>query len=388
MRLLFCSQNPLDARLGAAKVLIELAAELEALGWRCTLASSEEICPGIDRLPSAHQIERFREALAPFLQRRAPDFDAVDYDHLYLPGPRARFAPSTALVARVPLLHHHFEKIAFPPVRRLRSRVGALVNARARRRGVRELVRHGQSSVEAADLVNVSNEADRDELASRGIDPRKIAVLPLGLTDARLASFGDAPRPAPAAPRVAFVGTFNERKGAGDFPAIARGVLRVVPGAKFRLLGSTYNGEAYVRSCFPRDVQPSLEVVPRFEPEALPALLADCSVGVFPSYVEGFGFGVLEMLAASLPVVAYDVPGPPVMLSPEYLVPRGAAKLLGAKAAALLADRGRLEASRAWAHRRAREFTWRRAAALTSSAYAARVELLQGASRPARAGAP
>jgi len=39
-------------------------------------------------------------------------------------------------------------------------------------------------------------------------------------------------------------------------------------------------------------------------------LLSDCTVGIFPSYIEGFGLAVLEKIAAGIPVVAYDVSGP------------------------------------------------------------------------------
>ena len=38
------------------------------------------------------------------------------------------------------------------------------------------------------------------------------------------------------------------------------------------------------------------------------------SAGAFPSHCEGFPFGVLEMLAAGLPVVAYRAPGAPMMI--------------------------------------------------------------------------
>jgi glycosyltransferase involved in cell wall biosynthesis len=55
-------------------------------------------------------------------------------------------------------------------------------------------------------------------------------------------------------------------------------------------------------------------------------LLADCAVGAFPSYVEGFGLGVIEQLAAGIPTVAFDVPGPRDILRVnlrELLVPSG-----------------------------------------------------------------
>jgi glycosyltransferase involved in cell wall biosynthesis len=40
-------------------------------------------------------------------------------------------------------------------------------------------------------------------------------------------------------------------------------------------------------------------------------------VGAFPSYVEGFGIAVVEQLAAGLPTVAYDAPGPRDILRPS-----------------------------------------------------------------------
>ena len=69
-----------------------------------------------------------------------------------------------------------------------------------------------------------------------------------------------------------------------------------------------------------------IELISDYPPADLPRLLADCTVGVFPSYVEGFGLAVLEQLAAGIPTVAYDVSGPRDSLSdrlPEFLVPVG-----------------------------------------------------------------
>ena len=71
----------------------------------------------------------------------------------------------------------------------------------------------------------------------------------------------------------------------------------------------------------------------------LPALLADCSVGIFPSYVEGFGLAVLEQLAAGIPTVAFDAPGPRQILRDnggELLTSPGCADAIADRAAEIL----------------------------------------------------
>jgi glycosyltransferase involved in cell wall biosynthesis len=64
--------------------------------------------------------------------------------------------------------------------------------------------------------------------------------------------------------------------------------------------------------------------VPEYRPDELPTLLANCTVGAFPSYVEGFGLAVIEQLAARIPTVAFDQGGPRDILNatlPQLLVP-------------------------------------------------------------------
>jgi hypothetical protein len=88
-------------------------------------------------------------------------------------------------------------------------------------------------------------------------------------------------------------------------------------------------------------LQPSerIELVPEYSSEELPALLADCSVGIFPSYVEGFGLAVLEQLAAGIPTVAFDAPGPRHILRDnggELLTSPGHANAIADRAAEIL----------------------------------------------------
>ena len=83
------------------------------------------------------------------------------------------------------------------------------------------------------------------------------------------------------------------------------------------------------------------------------------------------------MLAASLPVLAYDAPGPPMMLPGQFLVPRGAARELASKVVALLTNPDQLSAARTWARRRSRDFTCESAARTTSDVYSEFVKRLR-----------
>ncbi|MBV8229528.1 MAG: glycosyltransferase family 4 protein [Planctomycetaceae bacterium] len=242
------------------------------------------------------------------------------------------------------------------------------------------LVAQTDATVRHADLSVVSNNRDAAALVRNGADPDRIAVLPLGLTPGRLRQFAAVPDAVPDRPVVGFVGTFDPRKGMCEFPSLIDRVARRVPGVTFRLLGTAglvpdVDG---VRHYFPRRLRPLLDIRPRYDPEELPGLLTWVSVGVFPSRVESFGYGVLEMLAAAIPVVAYDAPGPHVMLPPEYRVPVGAVRELADRVGDLLTDPDRLRAARLRARARAAEFRWEEIAARTAAAYTQRLAGIRG----------
>ena len=209
---------------------------------------------------------------------------------------------------------------------------------------MQRIVDQTDATVRHADLTVVSNDRDADALVNNGADRNRIAILPLGLTPLRLNQFAAVRDAVPDEPVVGFVGTFDPRKGMCEFPDLVDRVLGAVPGVTFRLLGTAgmVPDADGVRGYFPRRLWPRLEIYPRYDPNELPGLLAGVSVGVFPSRVESFGYGVLEMLAAAVPVIAYDSPGPHVMLPGDYRVGVGDDDGMAAKVAGLLADPARL----------------------------------------------
>ena len=75
------------------------------------------------------------------------------------------------------------------------------------------------------------------------------------------------------------------------------------------------------------------------------------------------------MLASSVPVIAYDVPGPPMMLPSEYLVAPGDTENMAQKILALLNDPQKLSSARIWAKEQSQQFCWQKIAESTSKAY-------------------
>ena len=372
MRILFMSKSTLDRRYGAAKLLVELAQALEERGAECTLVDPPTL--GCDRSGMA-------AASVNYLRQQAGRFDVVefDYKHLRIEDLKAlqrqygRCSKRPLFVARCQLWRGHLLEVPPPPLRNVRSRIGRLVREPRRVRQRKADVEHDLRVMAASDLVLVSNPDDHQSITAH-LDLRAdhVAVVTPGFDSSTAVALRRAARqPLKEPPIVAFVGTFDERKGGGDFPALVDVLARAVPSVRFRLLGTRgmLQTEASVLRQFPRRLRPQIEVVPSYAPDDLPSFLAGCAAGVFPSYAEGFGYGVLEMLAAGLPVVAYDRPGPPVMLPADHLVPVGRPDLLALKLAALLTDGDLLSRQRESAQARAKEFSWERTAEQTLKAY-------------------
>ena len=363
MRILLSSPCRLDRRLGAAQTLMDLAEALGALGHRCELVGPETL---------GATPETYPPKLRAHLAACSDAYDVIDVDYKRGALPDGLGARRALFVARCQLLIHHLLDRPEPYLPTWRGRLRRL-RAPLIRRDVRARVRTADTFLRAADAVVVLNARDRARLARHGHAEEHIHVIPNGMTQARLDAFAATPVAPPEGATVAFIGMFGPRKGAGDFAALVRRVAEDVPGVRFRLLGTRgmFRTEQSVLALFPRALRAHVEVIPTFAPDELPALLAPCAVGVFPSYLEGFGLGVLEMLAAGLPVVAYDVPGPPAMLPPSALVPPGDTDAMGRAVVHLLTDRAVLAEARQQARQRAQAFTWRRSAEQLTAAYTA-----------------
>jgi glycosyltransferase involved in cell wall biosynthesis len=371
MKILFVTQCVLTRQLGGARVAMEIAAAMRPLGWEAELVGMPDLAAEHRRSHGPRIADC--DALRDFMHRRGGDYDVVDFDHAYLPFPRGEFSTRTLLVARSVLLLEHLTriKIPMPPAFELRNLVRKILTADRLRRNQARTIDQARRTVLQADLVNVPNDDDRECLEQMGVPAEKIVVLPYGVWPETWMNHRVENGRAAPEPTMVFVGTFDFRKGCVDLVEIARIVFSQIPGSRLKLLGTAgaFQTKDEVLSFFPRGHRNRVEIVPRFEPEDLPALLRGAAIGIFPSYLEGFGMAVVEMVAAGLPVLAYRVPGPASILPTDCLVAPGRADLLAQKVLALLRDPARLQQRAEECRKQCAPFNWPEIGRKTSEIY-------------------
>jgi len=108
----------------------------------------------------------------------------------------------------------------------------------------------------------------------------------------------------------------------------------------------------------------------RVPDEYLPGLYAQAAVVVMPSLYEGFGFPILEGMAAGTPVVASNTSSlPEVAGDAAILIPPTDTRALADAIGQVLANPSLAAELRAKGLERARRFTWERTASETMDVY-------------------
>lgn len=341
MKIALCSKGNFSLEKGFTKNRIELAESLKKLGWETVLVDKKVL-----GIPSEEKYNAKRHSLAlkNYLAINCWQFDVVLYEYDTLPFDRNLFDKNTLFVARPAILDYHFELIKFRYnikakfSRLYRYFVNGLLG---KNRDTKVLFKKIDYCLSQSDLIQVQNKKDRDLLIARGFASKNIFIVPNGISKERILKFENDSENHQDHFTVVYVGTFDFRKGAMDFPIIFNILKKRFPTIKLKLLGTMYPPD-HVLNYFPKKHHSSIEVIPKFMSEDLPGLLKDGHIGVFPSYLESFGFGALEMMCAGLPVVAYDSPGPSDFVLPELLVPTGDRVAFAKKIITLLENRENL----------------------------------------------
>ena len=334
MRILIVVNLDWDSRLGAVRVYAELAERWRELGHTVERFTLTEAFPGGrgGRVGFALRQILFPRKAAAYLRQNAHRFDVVDALIGSLPQAKDQLGFNGLLVARSVGLYRLYEQ--FEAASRARwprqprgKFLGRLFHTFIRRL----LTRDSDAAVRHADLINVPNDVEADCLSRELGNGHRILVQPYGLTGTQRAAFAGAAAAASDRlkhAKVGFVGMWSPRKGAQDWAEILRRVWQVHPETRFSFMGVMVRPEQVWADLGMR-VSEKVEIVPEYAHDDLPKLLGDCTVGAFPSYVEGFGLAVVEQLAASVPTVAFDVAGPRDIMSEgleSLLVPPGDAE--------------------------------------------------------------
>lgn len=192
-------------------------------------------------------------------------------------------------------------------------------NVKADHRFYEEIIRRADG------LIAVSNTTRRDAIEQWGIDEDKIETIPSGVSDAFFSVRAEQVMAVRQAlciqkPYLLFVGTIEPRKNLGrllDAWLMLKADLR----REFELLIAGPMGWA---PDIARRLDVGVEGVRRLgyvAEEQLPALTAGALVFVFPSLYEGFGFPVVQAMAAGVAVITSNVSAlPEITGDAAYLV--------------------------------------------------------------------
>lgn len=387
LRILVIVNLPWDARLGASRVWMELAEQWRAGGHTVEKFSLSDAFPAAraTRVTFALRQLIFTRKAARFVRKNAQRFDVIDALIGTLPFSRDELGFPGIVVARSVGLYRFYDRFERSAEQRWpRPDRGKLLGRLLYRFLRRRRLQSSEVALRKADLINVPNAEEAAYLSEELGPSARIIVQPYGLTGARRRALSQAAADVDvrlAQKRVCFIGMWGARKGAHDWAAIIDRVRNQVPEARFRFLGTMVEERAIRRDLGPG--VKGLEFISKFEPDELPRLLAGCTVGAFPSYVEGFGLAVIEQLAAGIPTIAYDTAGPREIQRdafPEFLVSSGNVDRFASAIGRVLRLAPELyeQVSRASEEVGAR-FSWREIARETLAAYR---ELLEERARP------
>lgn len=377
LRILAIVNLPWDARLGAARVWMELADE-----WTRAGHVVEKFCltDAFPKPTSSSVVATFRTALFPgrarkFVRQNATRFDVVDCLIGTLPYRKRTLGFRGLFVARSVGLHRLYGAFLEEAGRRWPGQPHGRWSGRIFHGFFERLFwRNCQRSLQVCDLLNLPNDDERVALAADAAIRSPAIVEPYGLSDRFRETLGAAAASAAERlrrPRICFIGTWSLRKGSRDWPRIMAKVWERHPQAEFVLLG-TMAEEAVVHAELGLKNSALVTCRSKYAAADLPELLADCTLALFPSYIEGFGLAVLEQLAAGLPTLAYDVPGPRQILPPAWLTPVGDPTAMAASATEIFAKPpAEYETLSATAREIAGRFRWSEIAEATARHYRA-----------------
>ena len=344
LKILLVMRHAWGNTMGIPKVFFDFKKEYEQIGHHVDTLSFDDLYPkGQNKLARIFG-PTFPELILKYLKKNAYKYDVIDSNFECIPYPKDTFNYSGIVLFRshgLPQVYKIYEDI--PPYKtiidkhreniKIKTRFGNIYRALDRKVGLKEL----NASIEHADIVHALNTHEYNFLLGEGVPQEKLVTIPNGLQDdyileANLLQVSNKKN------NISFLASWTHRKGIMELNQIVNEISSKVQLDEFHLLGGDRPKEEVLQQ-FEESNYSKLKITPQFEQNHLISLLSNSKVGVFPSYVEGFGLAVVEQLACGIPVVAYNVPGPADILAevdPTLLIESGDTKSLCKKVIEIL----------------------------------------------------
>jgi glycosyltransferase involved in cell wall biosynthesis len=176
-------------------------------------------------------------------------------------------------------------------------------------RDKRLAIRCEEGLIRRADVVTGTRSQVSDIGRQLGLEPEAVRTIMCPISPV------DALPPAQGPPRVLFAGRFEARKGADVLLRALPRLLDRVPEAKLVFRGADTGAEAggsYAaglhRLIDELGIADAVEIVDRWDTDAVPQELRRCCVGAVPSRWESFGYVAAETSSLGRPVVAAQIP--------------------------------------------------------------------------------
>lgn len=302
MKIVMAISNARDPNAGTATVLMNLKSWFETRGHDCTLLFNEDVSPLFNGALKQFLFSVFLPFIPRVMHCDIVDINPGDGIFVFLLR-KLRLRSTPVLVARSHGLEHiiHESNLAEAQAgKRALSWKYALYHGGLRLWQVKQYLKH-------ADLALFLNAYDRNYAIEKfGVPSDTAEIVDNGISDAFLSrSVNFQP---PTEIKIALVGSFLPRKGIDYSVPALNNLLR-----RDLTLSATFFGTglppADVQKRFDQDIAGRVHVVPHYQNETLPDLLADFHIILFASLTEGFGLAAMEGMACGLAAVITRIPG-------------------------------------------------------------------------------
>jgi glycosyltransferase involved in cell wall biosynthesis len=311
MRILFVTKSLLTEHSGIGRVLIGLGSELANSGIEVSYIDSRFFFPNGRSKVQWIFGPSFTKKLSDWLKKNSVLFDVIDYEIGEIIDTKKNLNFNGQLIARshgFQLLHKEVEKVYLSKfLNENKNNLKLKFKKWLFRRELEININKILTSLSVSDFIIAINSIEFDFICKLEVKS-KVHLFYHGLSYEMFSKLGQC-RTKVNYKCISFIGRWSIYKGSHDLKKLIShlGIIRDTLHFKLLGLGSLYALAEARKSLTGIN---NVELIMNFEQKNLPKLLEDSRVGIFPSYMEGFGFSVLEHLAAGIPVVCYDIPGP------------------------------------------------------------------------------